>query len=338
MMKLSSKLFYLACLFLSSFVRGNTYVNVTTFEGDIIPTYSSISAAYGTALANKLVEKGLVEVPDARGSPTSINLWRQNWDADLEMWEVLVYFQMNDYNSTELKTVKKNLRKFQKKSGVIKFTWLNETPTDNSPFLNIGTFGNDICSSYVGVDKTAYTSDGQFLFIGLSCLSEGEIHHELLHALGLFHEHSRPDRDSYVTVRDEWIQEGEEVNFEIASLLDTLDTKYDYESVMHYGEYQFTTDTTQKTINARGNEVGQRDGISKGDNVVTRLLYQCFTGPRTLTAYKQNGGKNRCNTDCKCGLRKKGCELPTGTDDSTWCKGSLVCKNNRCVKDRKSVV
>lgn len=252
-MRLSSKLVYLACLLLSSFVRGSIYDNVTTFEGDIIPTYSSISAAYGTVYANELVEKGMVEVPDTRGSATVINLWRENWNAGLEMWEVFVYFQMNDYNRTELQTIKSAIRQFQKYSGVIKFTWLNEKPTDESPFLNIGTFGNDICSSYVGVDKTAKTADGQFLFLGLSCLSEGQVQHELMHALGFFHEHSRPDRDSYVTVRDEWIQDGKKVNFQIAPLINTLDTKYDYDSVMHYGEYQFTKDPTKKTINARGN-------------------------------------------------------------------------------------
>jgi hypothetical protein len=251
-MRLSSKLFYLTCLLLSSFVRGSTD-NVTTFEWDIIPTYSSISAAYGTVYANELVEKGIVEAPITRGASSGINLWKQNWNAPLEMWEVFVYFQMNDYKSTELKTITSAFRKLQKYSGVIKFTWLKEKPTDGSPFLNIGTFGNDICSSYVGVDGTAQTSDGQFLFLGLSCLSEGKVQHEVMHALGFFHEHSRPDRDSFVTVHDEWIQEGFAVNFQIATLNNTLGTKYDYKSVMHYGEYQFTKDPTKKTIDSRGN-------------------------------------------------------------------------------------
>lgn len=51
----------------------------------------------------------------------------------------------------------------------------------------------------------------------------------------------------------------------------------------------------------------------------------------TLSEYNQNDGKNRCNTDCKCGRNKKGCSLPTGVDDSRWCKGSLICRKNRCV-------
>ena len=44
-----------------------------------------------------------------------------------------------------------------------------------------------------------------------------------------------------------------EVNFQIATLNNTLGTKYDYKSVMHYGEYQFTKDPTKKTIDSRGN-------------------------------------------------------------------------------------
>ena len=47
--------------------------------------------------------------------------------------------------------------------------------------------------------------------------------------------------------------------------IDSLGTAYDYNSVMHYNEYQFTTDPTQKTMYAKENTIGQRKEISRID-------------------------------------------------------------------------
>jgi len=32
------------------------------------------------------------------------------------------------------------------------------------------------------------------------CIKKGAVMHELLHSLGFFHEHNRPDRDNFVTI------------------------------------------------------------------------------------------------------------------------------------------
>lgn len=45
--------------------------------------------------------------------------------------------------------------------------------------------------------------------------SMGSVVHEIGHATGYFHEHQRPDRDQFVTVNTENIQEGKERNFDI---------------------------------------------------------------------------------------------------------------------------
>ena len=41
------------------------------------------------------------------------------------------------------------------------------------------------------------------------------IQHEIMHAIGFYHEHNRPDRDNYITVVEANVQEGKENNFDI---------------------------------------------------------------------------------------------------------------------------
>lgn len=57
--------------------------------------------------------------------------------------------------------------------------------------------------------------------------------HELMHALGFWHEQSRPDRDDYVVINWQNIIPGMEDNFDIRQSAATIGA-YDFESVMHY--------------------------------------------------------------------------------------------------------
>ena len=40
----------------------------------------------------------------------------------------------------------------------------------------------------------------QVVHLGSNCLKLGTFQHEIMHALGFIHEHSRPDRDRYVEI------------------------------------------------------------------------------------------------------------------------------------------
>ena len=69
--------------------------------------------------------------------------------------------------------------------------------------------------------------------------------HELLHTLGFVHEHTRPDRDDFISINYENIEPGEEKNFEKRpegtsdffekGSVDSKNTPYDVLSLLHYG-------------------------------------------------------------------------------------------------------
>ncbi|MBC7870720.1 MAG: S8 family serine peptidase, partial [Chitinophagaceae bacterium] len=65
--------------------------------------------------------------------------------------------------------------------------------------------------------------------------------HELGHAIGLSHEHQRPGRDTFVTIVMGNVQAGQAGNFNLIDDDDSTNIgNYDFNSVMHYGEYAFS--------------------------------------------------------------------------------------------------
>ncbi len=90
----------------------------------------------------------------------------------------------------------------------------------------------------------------------------------MMHALGILHEQSRPDRDQYVTIHFDNIQDGTESNFALDPEADTTVTPYDHRSVMHYGGWAFSKNgqlTIETKDSAMQNVIGQRSAISEQD-------------------------------------------------------------------------
>ncbi|KAI3379774.1 hypothetical protein SNEBB_008738, partial [Seison nebaliae] len=70
-----------------------------------------------------------------------------------------------------------------------------------------------------------------------NCFHSRTIHHEMLHTLGIGHEHSRPDRDEFIRIYFANIRKGKEMNFcKFPKWTDEAlkTTKYDISSIMHY--------------------------------------------------------------------------------------------------------
>uniref|UniRef100_A0A182MEZ6 Metalloendopeptidase n=1 Tax=Anopheles culicifacies TaxID=139723 RepID=A0A182MEZ6_9DIPT len=110
------------------------------------------------------------------------------------------------------------------------------------------------------------------------CLQmEGTIVHELMHALGFLHEHTRHDRDRYVNIFFRNVRPNLVSNFgrESESQTTTLGMPYDYGSVMHYSRTAFSKNgkpTVEPKIKYSG-QLGQRVGFSVKDVQKINKLY-----------------------------------------------------------------
>ncbi|XP_026091545.1 low choriolytic enzyme-like, partial [Carassius auratus] len=108
------------------------------------------------------------------------------------------------------------------------------------------------------------------------CVYHGLVQHELLHALGFYHEHHRSDHDQYVRINWDNIILDKADNFQKQN--SKQNTPYDYGSVMHYGKNTFFTKPGLKTFIPIPNEmveIGQSQGMSNIDILRVNKLYGC---------------------------------------------------------------
>jgi len=121
------------------------------------------------------------------------------------------------------------------------------------------------------------------------CVSVATAQHEIMHAVGFDHEQSRYDRDDYVTIFWNNICCNSADQFEKTSAdeFQLHDQPYDYESVMHYEEYAFSTDyLVLKTIEAKDGTtpLGNENGLTDIDVAKNNHLYSCSaTDPDATT-------------------------------------------------------
>jgi hypothetical protein len=146
------------------------------------------------------------------------------------------------------------------------------------------TVGSGGCDSAIG-----RTGSEQNVNLGSGCEFFDIVVHETGHAMGLIHEQSRRDRDQYVDIKWDNIQESRKSQFDIDNGADIF-SEYDVESVMHYDSFNsFAIDQSKPTITRKdGTTFNSQDGkgLSDGDVRGLQIMYGApYENPATAISW-----------------------------------------------------
>ena len=159
--------------------------------------------------------------------------------------------------------------------------WNTETiirlvPHDNETNFVEFVAADDTCSSPVGMQGQNRQTVG--CDVG-DRFDQWSVVHEIGHAIGLRHEHTRLDRDDWVTVHWSNIKPGKEGNFEVDTTNRRDVCRYDYDSLMHYSRFGFPIDESEPTLtpNDDSAEIGQSDHLSATDKRAILFLHGTYS-------------------------------------------------------------
>lgn len=169
------------------------------------------------------------------------------------------------------------------------------------------------CWSYVGrIERNR----GQDISIGPGCAGLGTVVREIGHALGFYHEQSRPDRNTFVWILPSNIQPGRESNFAIRSNARNYSVPYDLTSVMHYGSRYFSRNGRRTIRTVRRRQIcliGNRSGLSHYDKKLANIMYRCTSGCSSPNICFNGGfGDKHCRCVCRRNTSGTRCGTVTG--------------------------
>ncbi|XP_022907090.2 zinc metalloproteinase nas-4-like [Onthophagus taurus] len=232
--------------------------------GDIINDYSP-----KTNLANPEELSGYLEgdILINRKSKNGLVDFGSKWDAG-----IIPYVITGPFSEGDLNMIYEAMRQYHENT-CIRFRRRQPEDVDYINIINTRTGCWSSVGKIGGMQEVNLQSPG--------CLGTlGTPVHELMHAVGFNHEQTRYERDNFVDIKWENIQNGHDFNFakvpkEIAV---GYGIPYDYNSVMHYSAYAFSANQKPTIVPKRSNvRIGQRDGFSVGDIRKIRNMYNCTT-------------------------------------------------------------
>lgn len=132
------------------------------------------------------------------------------------------------------------------------------------------------CFSYIG-----RAGGEQIISLGSGCEHKGIIAHELLHAIGFYHQQNRSDRDDYLEILWENIASEKEKDFiKLSPHENLLLNEFDYNSIMLYGPRTFGKTLNKVTMKPKREgvsmlEIMDKQGLSALDYDSVKKLYNC---------------------------------------------------------------
>lgn len=161
---------------------------------------------------------------------------------------------------------------YWRKKSSIDFMEINAENHSSYPdFIIFLSAEGTTCSSFVG-----RKGGQQEINLSPRCTMMNTVH-EIGHALGLWHEQSRSDRDNYIRIVWDNIEKEHSYNFD-QHINDGVDYgEYDYQSIMHYGPFAFSKNGGATIVPIQdGVAIGQREQLSEKDIAAITAMYPEF--------------------------------------------------------------
>ena len=235
--------------FLPFDIEGNLYIENVLIDDEWAIAHGDVLVGSSESII-KLEKDGLpLKVPKPR-------LWEDG------VIPFTIDPSISDYQKNEILIAVSTINK----QTVIKFEEA-KSQEDKVLFKSGGTH----CYSYVG--RIGGTQD---LVLGPDCKAS-QILHEMLHALGFYHEQSRPDRDEYIQILWENIEQKYFEQFKKVPPLHSVinDSNFDYQSIMLYPSYAFSIGPQDPSIlTIDGQEYSPLKTLSTGDVEKIKILYE----------------------------------------------------------------
>ncbi|KAK0401942.1 hypothetical protein QR680_016059 [Steinernema hermaphroditum] len=191
----------------------------------------------------------------------------------------IVYYGFDDAFADTGKEAVRAAIGFWERNTCIRFKYL-ENPGTIPP----GSEGNVIFYEGNGCFSELGKSEWLIQHISLApwCQSVRVATHEIAHTLGLFHEQSRYDRDTYIYVDTTNIQEDYKGQYGAASATDmnNYGKPYDYRGIMHYWANLWAKDTSKPIMYALNPAYQMSIGYAQiptyGDSFILNMHYECY--------------------------------------------------------------
>ena len=191
----------------------------------------------------------------------------------------IIYYYYDDSVTERVKAIVQRAMDIWESATCLSFEYrkLNET--------DYVTFYYRPNEEYCTCDSIGMKGGEQRITLGYSCDTPGHLLHTLGHIIGFYNEQSRPDRDDYVKIFTENIDEEEKKNFQKQNG-SIVHNQYDYASIMHLSAtaYSKNGEITTEVINSRAYatqgepKLGDRVSLSLQDINETNRLYNCSEG------------------------------------------------------------
>ena len=261
------------------------------FEGDLKITESLIRAHYNLSEMDGLE---LESNRSRRAVANNVNLWVDG---------IVPYVISSEFSSSKRAIIRDAMDRWEDTT-CLRFVPRRSYNRDYIYFQN----SDRGCYSYVGRQ-----GGGQVINLERnSCETYGITLHEIAHAIGFWHEQSRPDRDDYVRIIFKNIKSGQSHNFmkRKDSEIDSFGSPYDYGSIMHYSDRAFVKSwwcfwcktievANSAAYRAQGSpRLGRGNDLSRSDIQQANLLYSCpVSGVYGILTVKVRYGRNLKDTD-----------------------------------------